>query len=167
MDNTTQEKVFKKLGFSHIETATIVIPLNKFINNYQQFFHKMQAFHWNTVGGEFYDLHEITEKLYHQGLADIDILAERIRIFGKIPNGKIAEFEEDTTVKIKNTEMSSNFMVEEIISDIEILLSYAVEVNSNAIKNSDYGTFHVVSGIIHRLEMQHWQLSSFISRKYA
>lgn len=166
MEQVLNKNAYKKLGFNHMETAAIVVPFNKLLNNYQVFYHKMQAFHWNAVGGDFYDLHEIFEQLYNKSVEDIDVLAERIRIFGQKPNTHIDEYREEAEIEINKTEMSGEFMIKETISDIETLLSFMIEVNNNALTHSDFGSFHVVSGMIHRLEMQHWQLTAFINKKY-
>ena len=62
-----------------IETAEIVTQLNTLLCTHQVFFHKLQKFHWNVIGSDFFDVHEITEELYNNSLMVIDKIAERIK----------------------------------------------------------------------------------------
>ena len=53
-----KNKTFKKLGFTYLETAEIVVSLNTLLANYQVFYNKLRNFHWNIEGPEFFELHE-------------------------------------------------------------------------------------------------------------
>ena len=86
------EKSANRLGYDKLGTAEIVTKLNASLSTYQVFFHKLQNFHWNAVGSDFFDVHEITEEMYKMALNDIDDIAERIRVFGKKPEDKLSEY---------------------------------------------------------------------------
>ena len=77
-----KNKTFKKLGFTYLETAEIVVSLNTLLANYQVFYNKLRNFHWNIEGPEFFELHEEFENEYNTVKENIDIVAERIRVFG-------------------------------------------------------------------------------------
>ena len=46
--NGSPRKPFKKLGFTAMQTAEIVIALKKLMANYQVYYHKMRNKHWNV-----------------------------------------------------------------------------------------------------------------------
>ena len=78
-------KTYKKLGFSNEETQELVDHLNKLLANYQVHYQKLRNFHWNVEGPDFFDLHEQFEIEYDAVKAQIDEIAERIRVFGANP----------------------------------------------------------------------------------
>lgn len=166
MDTLTKQKTFKKLGFAHLETAEIVSKLNILLANYQVFFHKLQNYHWNVVGSDFYDIHEITESMYMNALKNVDEIAERVRVFGKIPAYKMTEYLSESTIKETTHDMSADYMLKEITKDLEILSGFIIESHEISSKNGDISSSHLMSRIMNDLEKSHWQLSSWNNRKF-
>lgn len=167
METIDLKESHTKLGFTRFETAEITARANVLIANYQIFFHKLQNFHWNVVGGDFFDIHEITEGMYKETLKNIDDIAERIRAFGNTPAYKLSGYLKESAIEEVTHEMSGEYMVREIVSDIEILLSYLIDVHELAASNGDIATKALIERITSSLEKQHWQLSSFVNQKYA
>ena len=87
----TPLRTFAKLGFSHLETAEIVLNLNKLLANYHVHYQKLRNFHWNVEGPEFFELHQKFEEQYNEVKVNIDDIAERIRIFDKKPMSTLSE----------------------------------------------------------------------------
>ena len=90
-NKTIDRKPFRKLGFTYLETAEIVVSLNQLMANYFVHYNKLRNFHWNVDGHDFFELHEEFEKEYNTVNQNIDIIAERIRVFGLKPSMKIKE----------------------------------------------------------------------------
>ena len=65
MDLLEKEKPYTKLGFSKLEATEIILPLNELLANYQTHFHKLQNFHWNVKGRDFFELHEQCSQMLH------------------------------------------------------------------------------------------------------
>ena len=61
---TAEKKAFAKLGYSHLDTAQIVTILNKLLASYAVYQQKLKNFHWNIIGQDFFELHELFEKMY-------------------------------------------------------------------------------------------------------
>lgn len=80
--NTSPKKTYRKLGFTYLETAEIVVHLKELIANYIVHYHKLRNFHWNVDGADFFELHQEFENEYNVVKENIDVLAERIRVFG-------------------------------------------------------------------------------------
>ena len=127
--NTAVDKnrQYTKLGFKTFESTEIVTSLNRTLASYQIFFHKLQSFHWNVLGNDFYDVHDVTEEMYKRGLSNIDELAERIRIFGQIPEVRLTKYLEQSIISESSPDKSSEFMIYDMISDIEKLLENLLE----------------------------------------
>ncbi len=168
MKNLVDKKEpFRQLGFAKLETAEIVKKLNTTLCTYQVFFHKLQKFHWNVVGSDFFDLHELTEDLYKNALNEIDEIAERIRVFGKKPYASMYEYLRESLLKESEEEKSAEYMTYEIINDLQVLAETFLDVHEYATKNGDIGTTHMIAGMIKKLETYHWQLSAWTNRKFA
>ena len=157
----------KKLGFKRMEVAEIVSRLNISLCTYQMFFHKLQNFHWNVVGSDFFDVHEITEDLYSASLKHIDKVAERVRVLGETPIYKIETFFIHSLIKESSHERSAEFMLGELVEDITKLLETFLEVHGVAAQNGDVGTVKMTQDIIEYLEINHWKLSSWLNRRYS
>lgn len=162
-----ERKPYVRLGFKKLETSEIVKSLNQSLASYQVFFHKLQSFHWNVLGNDFYDVHEVTEKMYREGLEDIDQIAERIRVFGQVPEVRLSKYLEQSVVKESSPDKSAEFMIYDLLSDIEKLSENLLNTYEQSSKNGDVGTIFMVSRMIKELETYHWKLSSWTNRKFA
>ena len=49
------KKPFKKLGFTYLDTAEIVINLKQLLADYQVHYHRLRNFHWNVEGADFFE----------------------------------------------------------------------------------------------------------------
>ncbi len=157
----SDKRVFKKLGYNQEESDAIVQSLNQLLANYHVHYQKLRNFHWNVTGGDFFDLHEKFEELYNEAFSNIDLIAERIRVFGMTPLSLIKDYLEHSTIKEVGTDLDSKSMVKEVLKDFEIL---AENMNECAEKVSDLGdtaTEDMLIAFIKTLESNHWMLTSF------
>lgn len=165
MSITAEKRVFKKLGYNKDESEKIVGSLNKLLANYHLHFQKLRNFHWNVKGSDFFDLHEKFEELYDESFSNIDLIAERIRVFGMTPYSLMKEYLQHADIEEVGTDLSSREMVEEVLRDFQILVD---NMNECAIKVADLGdtaTEDMLIAFIKSLELHHWMLSSFIIKE--
>ncbi|MBD3636239.1 MAG: DNA starvation/stationary phase protection protein [Crocinitomicaceae bacterium] len=166
MDNILKkEKDYSKLGFTNLEATEIILCLNEMLSNYQVHFHKLQNFHWNVKGRDFFELHEHFEKMYKQAFENVDLIAERIRVFGMTPVSTMKEYLNLSEIKEAPTDLSGEFMVREILEDYEVMIGIMIETIDQASKNGDTGTIDMVNGFVKAMEKDHWQLTAWLSSK--
>ncbi len=163
--NPTQ--TFRKLGFEKLETAEITNKLNVTLSTYQVFFHKLQNFHWNVMGSDFFDVHEITEKLYKESLDNIDEIAERVRVFGQTPEVSISNYLKHSIIDESSYNKSAEYMIMDIVRDVEKLSETFLDTYESCSVHGDIGTSHMLMKMIKNLETYHWQLSAWASKKYS
>lgn len=166
MMNTEFKKPAEKLGFRKLETAEIVKELNTVLSTYQVFFHKLQNFHWNVTGSDFFDIHDITQEMYETALTDIDEIAERVRVFGQIPVYKMKDYMDRSLIKESQHDLSAEFMAKQLISDLEILIETFIGLHEASAKNGDVGGTFLASQMINKLETNHWKISTWCNRKF-
>lgn len=164
LDNRLAKSKPVKLGWTETETEEITSALNNLLANYTIHYQKLRNYHWNVKGADFFDLHEQFEQQYSEALRNIDDIAERIRIFGKTPISTLKEYLEIAEIKETGSQLSSELMVRELLSDYRILLQYMFTVVETAAQHSDSGTEEMVKVFINHVEKHHWMLSSFMSK---
>ncbi|HZI25043.1 MAG TPA: DNA starvation/stationary phase protection protein [Chryseolinea sp.] len=154
-----------KLGWKPEQIDKISHALNSVLANYNVHFQKLRNFHWNVTGSDFFDLHMEFEEQYKEALDHIDEIAERIRIFGETPFGTMQEYLNESEIKeSSSTQMNSDLMVRELLSDYRILLQYLNAILQIATEQHDAGTENMVKGFIKKIEKHHWMLSSFLAK---
>lgn len=159
---TTTKKEFKKLGFTHLETAEIVVNLKAMMASYQIFYNKLRNFHWNIEGPEFFELHEEFENEYNTVKQNIDILAERIRVFGIKPNLSLKKALETSNIKETEKNLSAIEMVREVLRDFEILHENMMSSLGTALDIGDVATEQMITDFIRDLEKRNWMFTSYL-----
>lgn len=153
-----------KLGWTSAETEKITRALNALLANYVIHYQKLRNYHWNVKGSDFFDLHVEFESQYSEALKNIDDIAERIRIFGETPMSLLKEYLETSEIKETGTNLASDLMVRELLSDYRILLQYMYSVVQVASEERDSGTEEMVKVFINHIEKHHWMLSAFLAK---
>ncbi|MBL0744988.1 Dps family protein [Chryseolinea lacunae] len=153
-----------KMGWSTEEVERITAALNDLLANYSVHYQKLRNYHWNVKGPDFFDLHEQFELQYTESLQHIDDIAERIRIFSKTPVSTLQEYLEMSEIKETASNLSSELMVRELITDYTVLLNYMFTVVEVASEQHDAGTEEMVKKFINTIEKHHWMLSAFLAK---
>jgi len=164
IDNSMAKAKPLKLGWSTEETETIAKVLNQLLANYSVHYQKLRNYHWNVKGSDFFDLHERFEQQYNEARINIDEIAERIRVFGKVPLSTMREYLETAEIKETGSDLPSDLMVREVLSDFRVLLESMFDVVDVAVDLGDSGTEEMIKGFIHDIEKHHWMLSAFMAK---
>ncbi len=162
LNNTTHKKAFKKLGFSYLDTAEIVINLKQLLADYHVHYQKLRNFHWNVEGPDFFELHEEFEKDYEQVKKRIDMIAERIRVFGQSPSMSLQEIVKNTTIKESKGHETSRDMVKDILIDFGRIHDTMLEAVESAIQLGDVATEQLITDMIRDLEKRHWMYTAWM-----
>ena len=164
LDNRLAKSRPMKLGWSTNETEQITAVMNKLLANYTVHYQKLRNYHWNVKGGDFFDLHEQFEKQYLEALENIDAIAERIRVFGKTPLSKLQDYLDTSIIKETGSDLSSDLMVREVLSDYTLLLESMSQVVDAATHMGDSGTEEMVKVFVNSIEKHHWMFSAFLAK---
>jgi starvation-inducible DNA-binding protein len=150
-----------KLGWTADEAERITNVLNALLANYSVHYQKLRNYHWNVKGSDFFDLHEQFEILYTEALNNIDAIAERIRVFGRTPLSTMTDYLTASQIKETGTDLQSDNMVGEVLSDFRILLECMFSIIDVASNQNDSGTEEMIKVFINNIEKHHWMLSAF------
>lgn len=136
--------------------------LNEFLSDLNIFYRKLQNYHWNAQGKDFFRTHERLEELYNEVNESIDEIAEHILILGGQPLGTLKDYlemgkiEEAKNEKVKSDEIYSN-----LIKDYEVLLNKTIEIKQESDKENNYATSALIDDYIlnygkHLWMLKHW-----------
>ncbi|UMB59309.1 DNA starvation/stationary phase protection protein [Lutibacter sp. A80] len=161
--NTSIKKTYRKLGFTYLETAEIVVNINELIANYTVHYHKLRNFHWNVDGADFFELHQEFENEYNLVKEHIDTLAERIRVFGIKPSMTMKEILDVSEIKeVKADKMTSVEMVNQVLKDYDILHNKMLNVVNAALDIGDNVTEQIITDFMRILEKRNWMFTSWV-----
>ena len=65
--------------------------LNEFLSDLNVFYRKLQNYHWNVEGINFFEVHAKLEEYYNQVNESIDEIGEHILILGGQPLGTMED----------------------------------------------------------------------------
>lgn len=162
MDIKTAETKLANPEMGKEESLDLVVSLNKLLADYSVVYQKLRNFHWNVVGGDFYDVHEKLEEEYLAGAENIDEIAERVRVLGFKPLSTMADFIEKAGIQETNEDHTAEQMLETIVKDYKTMIRSMTEVVQQALKLNDYGTDFMVRNMIIRTEEKIWMFQSFL-----
>jgi starvation-inducible DNA-binding protein len=149
------------LRWSNAERKRISDSLNTLLANYQVHYQKLRNYHWNVTGGDFFDIHENLELQYTEAQQNIDLIAERVRVFRERPLSTYAEYLATSTLKEDGSVPSSDKMMANLLADYVVLVDHMCETVELSLELSDSGTERMVKGFIEQIEKHHWMLSAF------
>ncbi len=135
--------------------------LNEFLADLNIFYRKLQNYHWNIEGKDFFQVHVKLEELYNEVNESIDEIAEHILILGGQPLGTLKDYMEKTTLKeAENKKIKSEEIYSNILSDYKELLKKTIEIKENAENNKEYSTSSLMDDYIKEYGKIIWMLKS-------
>lgn len=137
-------------------------PLNQFLADLNVFYRKLQNYHWNVQGKDFFRAHEKLEELYNEINTSIDEIAEHILILGGQPLGTIKDYLEVSTItEAENKKVKSDEVYNDLINDYGTLFKKATDIKEIADNENDYSTSALIDNYIlsygkHLWMLKHW-----------
>ena len=119
----------------------ITEDLNLFLSNLNVFYRKVQNYHWNIKGEDFFNVHEKLEEYYNEINEQIDEIAEHILIIDGQPLGRLSDYLEITQIKeAQNEKICSKKIFESILKDYNILSENVTKIKEDADNEKKYAT---------------------------
>lgn len=136
--------------------------LNRQVSNLGVLYIKLHNYHWLVKGPQFYQLHELFEKLYDEITEDMDVVAERILMLDDKPVATLKEFLQFATVKEATGTETNMTMVESVLNDFKLLDKELTEGITLAQSLGDEVTVDVLLGMQGVFQKHIWMLKSVL-----
>lgn len=139
----------------------IVENLNKFLSDLAVLYRKLQNYHWNVVGKQFFVTHEKLEEYYNDINKDIDEIGEHILILGGQPLGTMKDYLEKTTLaEAKNEKIMTCEIYINIKADYQVLYNTAHKIKEQADNEKNYATSSLMDNYLQKYGKILWMLSA-------
>ena len=115
--------------------------LNELLSDLNVFYRKLQNYHWNVTGQDFFQAHSKLEELYNEINEQIDEVAEHILNLGEEPLGTLKDYLEKTNItEAENKKIQSQAVFQTIQKDYKKLLEKVTEIKEKADEQKEYST---------------------------
>ena len=138
--------------------------LNEFLADLNVFYRKLQNYHWNVQGKDFFQVHAKLEELYNEINEQIDEIAEHIAILEGQPLGTLKDYIEKSTIQeAENKKIKSEEIYNNLLSDYQALLNKVVEIKEEAENQKEYSTSSLIDGYILEYGKIIWMLKHVVA----
>ena len=141
--------------------AKIVSGLNGLLADSAVFRYKLQNYHWNVRGRQFFELHAQFQALYTAWTAHLDDIAERIRAKEATPLPTLARCLEHTHVAEEEGTPNDKQMVENAVADLLTIHKEVREVIEDADAAEDRTTVNLLDAIADQIQKNVWMLRAW------
>ena len=133
--------------------------LNELLSDLNVFYRKLQNYHWNIQGNDFFVIHSKLEEYYDEVNEQIDEVAEHILILGGQPLGTMKDYMENTNiVEEENKKLKSDAIFHNIVNDLGMLLKKVTEIKEEADAQKQYATSSLMDKYIEDYSKKTWML---------
>lgn len=143
----------------------IINKLNIYLSDLNVFYRKLQNYHWNIKGIDFFIIHEKLEQYYNSVNEQIDEIAEHILTLGGQPLGTMKDYLNKTTIEeAKNEKVISTFVFDELIKDYSKILQDTIDIKDLAERNQENKTSALMDTIIEDYSKKIWMLKQSVEK---
>lgn len=138
----------------------IIKELNQFLADLNVFYRKLQNYHWNIEGKDFFVIHGKLEEYYDEINKSIDEVAEFILTKNEQPLGTMRDYLEITKItEAENKKVKCDVVFNELIKDFSYLLKNVKAIKKEAEKLEDEATSTFMDEFIADYSKKLWMLN--------
>lgn len=137
----------------------LVEELNKLLSDLAVFYRKLQNYHWNVEGLDFFVVHAKLEEYYDEVNTQIDEIGEHILILGGEPLGTMKDYlEKSQIVEAENKKIKSEAIYHNMINDLSTILKDVSSLKEKADEKKEYATSALMDEYISAYSKKIWML---------
>jgi starvation-inducible DNA-binding protein len=125
-------------------------------------FHKTWVFHWNVVGKDFTQLHQLFGGQYETMFGEIDRLSEHMRYLNVKPLSSLSRMLEVTQIQEAASSTTPEKMISELLENNEKFCEMLKEISEEAEDQKSYSTANLVQDLMESHGKFVWQLRSHL-----
>ena len=125
-------------------------------------FHKTWVFHWNVVGSDFTQLHQLFGGQYETMFEEIDRLSEHMRYLNIKPLSSLSRMLEVTQIQEAASSTTANNMLSELLENNEKFCEMMQEISEEAEEQRQYATANLVQDLMESHGKFIWQLKAHL-----
>jgi starvation-inducible DNA-binding protein len=127
-------------------------------------FQKTWVYHWNVVGDDFYQFHNLFGTQYESMFEQIDRLTEHMRYLNIKPVPTLSRITEVSHISETNSSLDSMGMIRDLISSHQKFVELLGQVAEEAEEQKSRGTTNLVDDLNEEHGKFIWMLRSFTDK---
>jgi starvation-inducible DNA-binding protein len=151
-------------GVDEALRSSLVVGLNQSLASLSDLATAYKQAHWNVVGIDFSQLHELFDQLADQTRGYVDLIAERAITLGGVARGTIqAAVEHSALPPFPLEERCEMHLLEELVGRLDILdadLRQAMDATA-----AEAATQDIYIEVVRGIEKQRWMLQAHLARR--
>lgn len=141
----------------------LVDDLNVLLADLAVFYRKLQNYHWNVTGEDFFVMHEKLEEYYNDVNEEIDVIGEHILTLGGQPVATLKDYLGLTTIQeASNQKIKIDVVFHNVIFDFNEILKKCTQIKEQADETKDYITSNVMDDFLQNYSKKIWMLGQCI-----
>ena len=137
----------------------ILNNLNTFLSDLNVFYRKLQNYHWNIKGKDFFTIHAKLEEYYAEVNKLVDEIAEHILSLGGQPLGSLKDYLNTTKItEAENKKVDSTLVYNELVKDYSKLLQNTKDIKNAADSEGEHKTSAMMDTLIENYSTKIWML---------
>ena len=133
--------------------------LNVLLSDLNVFYRKLQNYHWNVQGKDFFNIHAKLEEYYDEINEQIDEVAEKMLMIDMQPLGTMKDYLTNTTIQeAENAKIDENSVYPILIKDYDTLLNQVKTIKKQADDQSCYMMSSFMDELISSYKKHLWML---------
>ncbi len=137
----------------------ILVDLNTFLCDLNVFYRKLQNYHWNIKGKDFFVIHAKLEEYYDEINEQIDEVAEHILSVGGQPLGTLKDYLLISKIQeAENKKVEDKVVLDEVKKGFGILLGEVLNIKKKADEHTEYKTSAMMDDFIEDYTKKLWML---------
>ena len=142
----------------------IINELNQLLSDLNVFYRKVQNYHWNIEGVDFFTIHSKLEEYYNEINESIDEVAEYILTKGEEPLGTMKDYLEISKIaEAENKKVKSDVVFNELEKDFTYLLKNVKAIKKQADNIDDDSTSTFMDEFISDYSKKIWMIKQTIA----
>ena len=119
----------------------IIKNLNELLSDLNVFYRKLQNYHWNIKGKNFFTIHSKLEEYYNEVNEQIDEIAEHILSLGYQPLGTMKDYLQISKIsEAENEKICEDDVFTNVMQDMQIILDRLLTIKKLSDQNNEYMT---------------------------
>lgn len=138
--------------------------LNDLLCDLNVFYRKLQNYHWNVKGKEFFTVHAKLEEYYDCVNEEIDEVAEHILTLGKQPLGTLKDYLENASIEeASNVKVDEDEIFNNVLADMKTIVEKLMLIKQEAEEYKEYVTSSLMDEYISKYSKKMWMLNQMMS----
>lgn len=137
----------------------LINNLNQLLADLNLLYRKLQNYHWNIQGKEFFVLHGKLEEYYNGVSEEIDQIAEQILMLEGQPLGRMKDYLEIGKIEeASNEKVGASVVMEHVLADFSYVKRLLIGIKEKADENNVYEVSAMADSMIAQYSKAVWML---------